>query len=114
MVKQITIGQVKKMALEISKRWGFVNHGTYYNCIDTKTGQQSTMGGDRNLASYHFECEVERLYLELIGENNLYFNWQSVGVNVSEARKNYVWKIKDEIVRHLCGFKLTPTIVLPS
>lgn len=106
MVKQISNGQVKQIALEISKRWNLVNRGVYYNVIDTKTGKSSIEGGDKNFASYSMYCKIEMMYLKMIGENALYFDWQSNGVEVSNNRKNYVFKIKDEVVRLLCGFQI--------
>lgn len=104
-VKQITIGQVKQIALEVSKRWQFVNHKIYYNCIDTKTGQESNHGGRNNFASYHFLNFVESMYLQFINENNLYFDWQRHGVKETQDRKSYVFKIKNKVVNLLCGFE---------
>ena len=104
-MKTITVGQVKQIASEISKRWQFVNHSSYYNCIDTKTGQCSNQGGKYNFASYHFLNRVESMYLQLIGETALYFDWQSCGVENVNNRKNYVCRIKDEVVKLLCGFQ---------
>ena len=63
---QITNGQVKQMASEISKRWKFENHGSYYNCIDTKTGQRSNDGGAKNFAHYNFTNAIECAYLMCI------------------------------------------------
>lgn len=96
----------KQIALEISKRWNLVNRVDYYNVIDTKTGQSSIEGGDKNFASYSMYCKIEMMYLQMIGENALYFDWQPNGVEVSNNRKNYVFKINDEVVRLLCGFKI--------
>lgn len=106
MVKQITKGQVKQIALEISKRWNLVNRNSYYNVIDTKTGQSSIAGGDKNFSSYYMDCKIEFMYLQMIGETALYFDWQTNGVDISNNRKNYVFKIKDEVVRLLCGFNI--------
>jgi hypothetical protein len=106
MVHQITLGQVKQIALEVSKRWKFVNHGSYYNCVDTKTKQSSNQGGNYNFASYNFWCKVELMYLAFIGENSLYFDWQLNGVDVSNNRKIYVYKITEEVVKMLCGFEI--------
>lgn len=101
---QITNGQVKKIATQISKRWKFVNYGTYYNCIDTKTGQQSVMGGDKNFAHYHFKNAVESAYLKLIGEDYTYFDWARHGVHETNDRKGYVFCICNKIEELLCGF----------
>ena len=106
MVKQITKGQVKQIAAEISKRWNLVNRNSYYNVIDTKTGICSIEGGDKNFSSYYMYCKIEYLYLQMIGENALYFDWKINGVDTSNNRKNYVFKIKDEVVRLLCGFSI--------
>lgn len=106
MVKQISIGQVKQIAFEVSKRWNLINRNSYYNVIDTKTGKSSIEGGDKNFSSYHMYCKIEFMYLQMIGENALYFDWQSNGVEVSNNRKNYVFKIKDEVVSLLCGFQI--------
>jgi len=106
MVKQITKGKVKQIALEISKRWNLVNRNSYYNVIDTKTGQSSIEGGNINFSSYYMYCKIEFMYLQMIGENALYFDWQTNGVDISNNRKNYVFKIKDEVVRLLCGFSI--------
>lgn len=102
--KQISNGQVKQIAAEISKRWKFENHGTYYNCIDTKTGQRSNDGGDKNFAHYYFSNAVERAYLKLIGEDYSYFDYQKHGVAKTEDRKSYTMCIACEIERLLCGF----------
>lgn len=102
--KRITQGQVKQIALEISKRWKFVNYGNYYNCIDTKTNQQSISGGDYNFASYHFQNKIESQYLKLINENSLYFDWSQAGVKVTEERKMYLLKVRYKVIHILCGF----------
>lgn len=105
--KQITIGQVKKIASEVSKRWKFVNHNSYYNCIDTKTGQKSNDGGDYNFASYYFDYKVECLYLEMIGENYNYLkDWQTYGVKETQERQRYMYKIQMEVIKLLCGFEV--------
>ena len=106
MVKQITKGQVKQIAREISKRWNIINKNSYYNVIDTKTGQSSIEAGDKNFSSYYMYCNIEFMYLKMIGENSLYFDWQSTGVDISNNRKNYIFKIKDEVVRLLCGYSV--------
>ena len=103
-IKRITHGQVRVIALEISKRWNLSNRGSYYNVTDTKTGQSSIEGGDKNFSSYYMYCQIEYIYLQMIEENALYFDWQSNGVEVSNKRKNYVFRIKDEVVKLLCGF----------
>lgn len=105
MVKQITNGQVKQIALEISKRWKLQNRGTYYNVIDTKTGKSSIEGGDKNFSSYHMYCKIESMYLHLIDENALYFDWVTSGVECSLDRKNYAFKIKYKVVELICGFQ---------
>lgn len=102
---RITVAQVKEIAKEISTRWTFVNHGSYYNCIDTKTGERSNDGGDGNFASYNFICRVETLYLKMIGKDYSYFDWQSQGVDETNERKNYIFSIRDKVVELLCGFK---------
>lgn len=103
-MKTITNRQVKEIAKEVSKRWRFVNHDSYYNCIDTKTGQQSNQGGDYNFASYHFMNKVEAMYLNFINENALYFDWQTNGVKETNERKSYVFRIENKVVELLCGF----------
>ena len=106
MIKRITKGQVKQIALEISKRWNIVNHNTYYNVIDTKTGQSSIEGGNKNFSSYYMYCKIESMYLQMIAENAWYFDWQINGVDISHNRRTYVFKIKDEVVKLLCGFSV--------
>ena len=105
MKTQITLGQVKQIALEISQKYEIVNRGTYYNVIDKKTRQCSIEGGDGNLVSYSFYSLVEYTYLKLINENGLYFDWQTYGVEVTLERKNYAFKIKDKVVELLSGYK---------
>ena len=39
------------------------------------------------------------------GETALYFDWQSCGVENVNNRKNYVCRIKDEVVKLLCEFQ---------
>ena len=104
-MKRITNGQVKQISAEIAKRWKFKNHGSYYTCTDTKTGQKSNEGGKYNFASYHFHFKVQEMYLKLIGENPTYMDWNSQGVKEVEERKYYVLRIKNRIVELLCGFK---------
>lgn len=101
---QITNGQVKQMASEISKRWKFENHGSYYNCIDTKTGQRSNDGGAKNFAHYNFTNAVECAYLKLIGENYTYLDWQKHGVTETNDRRSYIMCISCQIEKLLCGF----------
>jgi hypothetical protein len=101
---KITNSQIQQIANEISKRWKFENFGSYYNCIDTKTGQESNQGGAGNFASYHFNNAVESLYLNLIGEDNLYFDWQKHGVKETNDRKDYVKCIAYEIEHILCEY----------
>lgn len=105
MKKQITLGQVKQIALEVSKKFDIVNRGTYYNIIDKKTRKCSIEGGKHNLVSYQLYCMVESAYLKFIGETPLYFDWQSCGVNTTLERKNYAFKIKDKVVELLCAYK---------
>jgi hypothetical protein len=104
MKKQITLGQVKQIALEVSQKFDIVNRGTYYNVIDKKTRKCSIEGGNGNLVSYHLYCIVENAYLKLINENALYFDWQSYGVDITLERKNYAFKIKDKVIELLCGY----------
>ncbi len=87
--KQITLGQVKQIALEVSQKYEIVNRGNYYNIIDKKTRQCSIEGGDKNLVSHTLFCIVQSAYLKLINENALYFDWQMNGVGVTNDRKNY-------------------------
>lgn len=101
----ITLGQVKQIAKRASVRFKFYNHGTWFNCIDTQTGQNSSEGGDYNFASYNFKNFVEHEYLQMIGEDALYFDWFTVGVSVSEERKSYVLKIKNKVINLLCGYE---------
>ena len=101
-MKRITIGQVKVIAKEISKRWQFVNHGSYYNCIDKKTGQESNHGGDYNFASYWFKNKVEDMYLHMIAEDTRYT--RSCTEKDKRQRWLYLYKIQKEVVRLLCGF----------
>ncbi len=104
-VKRISNGQVKEIANQISKRWKFDNHNSYFNCIDVETGQRSNDGGDYNFASKRFNDRVESLYLNMIGENSLYFQWSEVGVTESNERKTYLMKIQYKVVFLLCGYK---------
>jgi len=99
-MKTITIGQVKEIAKTISKRWKFVNRGSYYNCIDTKTGQQSIQGGDYNFASYWFKNKVEDMYLAMIGEDTRYT--RSCSERDKRERRQYLYRIQNEVIRLLC------------
>lgn len=105
MKTQITLGQVKQIALEVSKKYEVVNRGTYYNIIDKKTRKCSIEGGSQNFVSGSFYCLVEYVYLKLINENGLYFDWQTHGVDITLERKNYAFKIKDKVVEILSGYK---------
>ena len=105
MKTQITIGEVKKIASLVSKKYELVNRDIYYNIIDKKTRQSSIEGGDKNLVSSHLYQLVEFEYLKIIGENGLFFDWQVNGVNTTLERKSYVFKIKNKIVELLCGYK---------
>jgi hypothetical protein len=105
MKTQITIKQVKQIALSVSAKYEFVNHGTHYNIIDKKTRQSSNEGGRKNLVYGHFCNLVEYEYLNMIGENGLYFDWQKFGVEISNERKSYVYKIQYKIVELMCGYK---------
>lgn len=105
MKKQITLGQVKQIALEVSQKFEVVNRGTYYNIIDKKTRKCSIEGGDSNSVSGSFYSLVEYIYLKFINENGLYFDWQTYGVDVTLERKNYAFKIKDKVVELLSGYK---------
>jgi hypothetical protein len=104
MKTQITLGQVKQIALEVSQKYEIVNRGTYYNIIDKKTRQCSIEGGDGNLVSYNLFCIVQSAYLKFINENALYFDWKTCGVDISLERKHYTFKIKDKVVQILCGY----------
>ena len=105
MKTQITIKQVKQIALLVSSNYEFVNHSTHYNIIDKKTKQSSNQGGRKNLVFADFSNLVEYAYLNMIGENDLYFDWQKFGVDVSNQRKSYVSKIKYKVVELICGYK---------
>ena len=105
MKKQITIGQVKQIALEISENFELVNRGNYYIVIDKKTRQSSLQGGRNNLVSYSMNSVIEFTYLNLINENGNYFDWSINGVDVTKERHAYVFKIKQKIVELLCGYK---------
>ena len=107
---KITVGQVKQITLDVSKRWEFKNHNSYYNCIDNKTGQQSNDGGNYNFAHYHFQNFVEYKYLQMINKNSLYLDWQTVGVDNSNSRKTYIKEIQYKVVELLCGFKQKKTV----
>jgi hypothetical protein len=105
MITQITLSQVKQIALEVSQKFEVVNRGTYYNVIDKKTRKCSIEGGDSNLVSGSFYSLVEYTYLKFINENGLYFDWKTYGVEVTLERKNYAFKIKDKVVELLSGYK---------
>jgi hypothetical protein len=105
-VKQITLGQVKQIALEVSKHYELTSNGTYYNIIDKKTRKCSIQGGDKNLTYGDFYNLIEYSYRGIIAENGLYFDWQTNGVNVSLNRKKYVYKIQSKIVEIICGFQI--------
>lgn len=104
MKAQITLGQVKQIALEVSKKYEIVNRGIYYNVIDKKTRKCSIEGGKGNFVSYHLYCMVESFYLKFINENAMYFDWQTYGVNVTLERKNYVFQIQNKVVELLSGY----------
>ena len=103
-IKQITLGQVKQIAAEVSKHYELINRGNYYNIINRKTRECSIQGGDKNLTFGNFYNIIEYSYLKLIDENGLYFDWSSYGVDTTNARKNYVFRIQDKIVELICGF----------
>lgn len=105
MKTQITLGQVKQIAKEVSKKYEVINRGTYYNIIDKKTRKCSIEGGSQNLVSGSFYSLIEYLYLKLINENGLYFDWQTYGVDITLERKNYAFKIKYKVVEILSGYK---------
>jgi len=105
MTTQITLGQVKQIAAQVSEKFSLVNRGTYYNVIDIKTGKSSIEGGKGNLTSYFMDDLIQYLYLQMIGENGLYLDWQINGVDISNERKNYIIKIKIKIVELICGYK---------
>lgn len=104
MIDRITHKQVKQIAAEIATRWTFINHGTYYNCIDNATKQASNNGGPRNRAHYNFCNAVESKYLAMIGKDYSYFDYQLQGYKVAELRRKYVSCIRCEVERLLCGF----------
>lgn len=105
-IKQITLGQVKQIALEVLKNFELTSNGTYYNIIDKKTRKCSIQGGDKNLTYCDFYELIEYNYLCFVGENGLYFDWQTNGVHSTLDRKNYVYKIQSKIVELICGFKI--------
>ena len=104
-VNQITLGQVKHIALEVSKKFELVNRGIYYNIINKKTRQCSIQGGGKNLTFGSFLNLIEYSYLQLINENGLYFAWDQHGVDVTKKRKEYLFKIHYKVVELLCGYK---------
>lgn len=104
-VTQITVGQVKQIALEVSRKYELVNRGDYYNIINRKTRQCSIEGGDKNNTYGSFYNLIEHAYLQLINENAYYFMWDINGVDATNERKNYVFKIKDKVVELLCGYQ---------
>lgn len=104
MKTQITLGQVKQIALEVSKKYEIVNRGAYYNVIDKKTRKCSIEGGDNNLISYKMFCIVKNAYLKFINENAMYFDWQTYGVDITLERQNYVFKIQNKVVQLLSGY----------
>ena len=103
-VTQITLGQVKQIAFQVSKKFEFVNRGDYYNIINRKTRQCSIEGGDKNNTYGSFYNLIEHAYLQLINENAYYFMWDINGVDATNERKNYVFKIKYKVVELLCGY----------
>lgn len=105
MENKVTIGQVKQIAKLVSEKFEFVNHGSYYNIINKKTRQCSNQGGRNNLVYGHFCNLVEFEYLNMICENGLFFDWQIHGVDISNERKSYVYRIQYKVVELLCGFK---------
>lgn len=104
-IKQITLGQVKQIALEVSKKFELVNRGIYYNIIDKKTRQCSIQGGDKNLTFFRLYDLIRYSYLQLINENDLYFAWDVNGVENTNQRKEYVYKIQYKVVELLCGYQ---------
>jgi hypothetical protein len=104
-MKTITNSQLKEFAKEISKRWKFINYHCYYNCIDTKTGEESNRGGDKNFAYYNFRNAVQSMYLKSIGEDYSYFDWQKYGVAHQNKVESYCFKINAGIIELLCGFE---------
>jgi hypothetical protein len=105
-LKQITLGQVKQIAAEVSKHFELTSNATYYNIIDKKTRKCSIQGGDKNLTYGDFYDLIQYNYLCLVGENGLYFDWQSNGVHISLERKKYVYKIQSKVVQLICGFEI--------
>lgn len=100
----ITPEQIEQISNTIGKRWTLENFGNYYNIIDTKTGQHSNNGGDYNFASYHMKNAIETAYLNLIGKNSLYLDWQTSGVDETNKRKSYISCIVWKVEELLCGF----------
>jgi hypothetical protein len=105
MATQITLGQVKQIALEVSKSYELINRGTYFNCIDRKTRQSSLEGGRSNLVYAHLCGVVRSMYLSFIESDGNYFDWQLFGVQESNNRKEYLMKVEQKVVELLCGFK---------
>ena len=97
-MKTLTSTQVQEIASQIAQRWEFIDYGSYYNCIDTKTGQRSNNGGDYNFSHYNFHNMVEVLFLSSVGEKYNYFDWQLNGVSESNERKGYIFNLCREIV----------------
>ena len=104
-IKQITNGQVKQIANVVAKKFELVNRFTYVNIIDKKTRQCSIQGGDKNLVFGSFYNLIEYTYLQLINEDGLYFDWCTNGVDATNQRKEYVYKIQYKIVELLCGYQ---------
>lgn len=95
---EITIGQVKEIAKEVSVRFEVKCKGDYYNVIDRKTRKSSIEGGDKNLTYYSFFDLIRFLTLKFSGKTSSELDWSCVGVDVSDNNQSYLFKIKDKIV----------------
>lgn len=107
-METITKGQVKQIAIELDKTFELKNHKIYYNIINKKTRRCSIEGGsDGSKVSGAFRSKIQFMYLQLINKShNQVFDWQTVGVNESNAAFSYVNKIQNGVVNLLCGFKI--------
>ena len=104
-IKTLTEAQISAIAVNVSDRWQFTNYGSYYNITDTKTGQRSNDGGDRNFASYNLHNSITSLYLKAIGETYSYLDWQVNGVAFTNEIQAYLFRINLSVVKILCGYE---------
>lgn len=102
-VQRLNEEEIKAIILQVSRRWEVHSVGEYYNVIDHQTGQQSTQGGDYNFATYHLNCEIERLYLILIDKDPRYLDWYTVGIDPARARREYVMELQAGIIKKMQG-----------